>query len=282
MGLPGSRGGTRKTLHRLGIVFHSLTPRSRPSSFSLSSCFVSPLSLLSFLRPLRQPPVCLPLATARVSCLVPFELSTAFDSFWAELAWPLARAQTRARFNPLGFALHLDRGGLQFGINFLALIISKISKLVYSQQAYRGEILIVQFFEIAILYEYLNEYLNFYMNIYFANISIFFIHCEDSSSTYRACLIPLTSFKRRIYNYSVTFRRYRVSAYFLDDGPRTLFNRLENIFTDLSASIRINFFGGPLQFRIGSVELLLFFVAPMCLQLLVFHRKNDPVAQEAR
>lgn len=127
-----ARDETRKTLRRLGSRFLSpFLPSSFPScpsNFSLCLCsslrisvslsswrfsrdLRSSLSFASFCSLLHQPPVCLSLAAAisflRFSLLV--GAPTAFDSFWAELAWPLARAQTRARFNPLGRKLHPDR-----------------------------------------------------------------------------------------------------------------------------------------------------------------------------
>lgn len=111
----------------LTVVSCSLPPSSipsRPSSFSLClhPCYLSSshfrgasrgISALLFrlllFAAFTPTPVCLPLAAA-ISFFVRFSLfvgaPTAFDSFWAELAWPLARAQTRAHFNPLGCELH--------------------------------------------------------------------------------------------------------------------------------------------------------------------------------
>lgn len=96
---------------------------SRPSSFSLclryvslSLTFVALLegpalfSFASFCKPSHQPLFVYPWPISFFVRFSPFVgAPTAFDSFWAELAWPLARAQTRARFNPLGYELHPDR-----------------------------------------------------------------------------------------------------------------------------------------------------------------------------
>lgn len=126
-----ARDETRKTLRRLGSRFLSpflpFIPVSPFEFLPLSLFFVTYLRLTFvvallegsplfsfvrfFLQPFTPTPVCLSLAAAisflRFSLLV--GAPTAFDSFWAELAWPLARAQTRARFNPLGRKLHPDR-----------------------------------------------------------------------------------------------------------------------------------------------------------------------------
>lgn len=127
-----ARDETRKTLRRLGSRFLSPFPplhsrlalRISPFVFVLryvsSSHFrrgasrgISALLFRSLLfaafytNPLFVYPWAAAISFLRFSLLV--GAPTAFDSFWAELAWPLARAQTRARFNPLGRKLHPNR-----------------------------------------------------------------------------------------------------------------------------------------------------------------------------
>lgn len=125
MGLPGSRRNEKNPPpSRSRFPFPSSPPSPPFSPFELLPLFlfrVSSFAFVSFFfaafyaNPCLFTPGC-----CQGLCFVPFELSTAFDSFWAELAWPLARAQTRAPFNPLGFASHLDRGGLDFNLESIS------------------------------------------------------------------------------------------------------------------------------------------------------------------
>jgi len=65
-------------------------------------------SLFYFLQPL-YPCLFTPNYCCLPSSFLAFRrCATAFDSFWAELAWPMARAQTRVCFNPLKCELHPD------------------------------------------------------------------------------------------------------------------------------------------------------------------------------
>lgn len=133
MRTPGSRWNKKNPPPSWQSFSYPLSPPSflsRPSSFPLCLRFryvslshfrcgasrgISLLLFSMLLFSAFTPTPCLPLAAATsfllpVSCVSFVGAPTAFDSFWAELAWPLAKAQTRTRntnqtwtrFNPLG------------------------------------------------------------------------------------------------------------------------------------------------------------------------------------